>query len=402
MLKEKVGWLQIKKLIKSNKIITLCDNKVVDQGYLLINENKIEKVGKPGEISKLYNQDSLEVIDFSDYCLLPGLIDCHTHLSIIPGQGDQLGQLRLPGQTNILRSIPNIYKNLAAGVTTMRVMGEENYIDIDIKKAIDSKLIAGPRLLTSGIGIVATNGHGVANTVCDGKEEIRKQIRCNFARGADLVKIFATGGVSTPDSTLENPGYSREEIKVAVEEAGRTGSYVAAHAHGGKGLDMCIDEGVRTLEHAAFVNDEQIEKIIEKNLWIIGTFSILFHPEGIEKTDLRTKAIREKVLRAREFIRENFSNVLKTDVNFAVGTDSMHGQLAWEIQFINELGLSNYEALTAATINAARACQIDDKLGTLQKGKLADFIAVEGNPLKELASLQRVKAVFKEGNRMKI
>ena len=382
-------------------MITLAEQGVIEQGWLLIEEGRIIELGSPMEMIEPDRADeSIEIVDLSDYCLLPGLIDCHTHLSIIPGEGDQLGQMRLPGQTNILRSIPNLYQDLAAGVTTMRVMGEEHYIDLDLKKAIKQGLIAGPRLLTSGIGIVATNGHGAALTVCDGVEAIRKQIRRNFARGGDLVKIFATGGVSSPASTLEHPGYSREEIRTAVEEAERVGSYVAAHAHGGKGMDYCIDEGVRTLEHAALVSEQQVERIMEKDLWIIGTFSILFHPEGIEKTDLKTESIREKVMQAREFIRENFSRVLKKGFNLALGTDSMHGQLAWEAEFVNELGLSNQQAIRAITSDAARACRIEEDLGTLEKGKLADLLAVEGDPLEDLASLRRVKAVFKEGERM--
>ena len=382
-------------------MITLAEQGVIEQGWLLIEEGRIIELGSPMEmIEPDHADDSIEIVDLSDFCLLPGLIDCHTHLSIIPGEGDQLGQMRLPGQTNILRSIPNLYQDLAAGVTTMRVMGEEHYIDLDLKKAIKQGLIAGPRLLTSGIGIVATNGHGAALTVCDGVEAIRRQIRRNFARGGDLVKIFATGGISSPASTLEHPGYSREEIRTAVEEAERVGSYVAAHAHGGKGMDYCIDEGVRTLEHAALVSEQQVERIMEKDLWIIGTFSILFHPEGIEKTDLKTESIREKVMRAREFIRENFSRVLKKGFNLALGTDSMHGQLAWEAQFVNELGLSNQQAIRAITSDAARACRIEEELGTLERGKLADLLALEGDPLEDLANIRRVKAVFKEGERM--
>lgn len=382
-------------------MITLAEQGVIEQGWLLIEEGRIIELGSPMEmIEPDHADESIEIVDLSDFCLLPGLIDCHTHLSIIPGEGDQLGQMRLPGQTNILRSIPNLYQDLAAGVTTIRVMGEEHYIDLDLKKAIKQGLITGPRLLTSGIGIVATNGHGAALTVCDGVEAIRRQIRRNFARGGDLVKIFATGGVSSPASTLEHPGYSREEIRTAVEEAERVGSYVAAHAHGGKGMDYCIDEGVRTLEHAALVSEQQVERIMEKDLWIIGTFSILFHPEGIEKTDLKTESIREKVMRAREFIRENFSRVLKKGFNLALGTDSMHGQLAWEAQFVNELGLSNQQAIRAITSDAARACRIEEDLGTLEKGKLADLLAVEGDPLEDLASLRRVKAVFKEGEKV--
>ncbi|MFW6381293.1 MAG: amidohydrolase family protein [Bacillota bacterium] len=393
----------MKRLVKSRAIFTATDKNMINKGWLVIEEGIIQGLGGPEQRpDREFVELEDRVIDLSDYYLLPGLIDCHTHLSITPALGNQLEQLSLPGQTNILRSIPNLYRDLAAGATTIRVMGEENYIDIDIKQAIEQGLIQGPRLLTSGIGIVATNGHGAAHTVCDGRQEIQKQIRRNFARGADLVKLFATGGVSSRSSTLDLPGYSRKEIRTAVEEANMAGSYVAAHAHGGKGMDYCIEEGVRTLEHAAFVNERQLEQIADRDLWVVGTFSILFHPEGIEKNDLKNPSIRDKVMKAREFIRENFSQVLKSGVNLAVGTDSMHGHLAWELEFLNKLGLGPERALLVVTREAARACQIEDRLGTLAPGKIADFIAIRGNPLEDLGNLRNIEAVFKEGKEVRV
>jgi imidazolonepropionase-like amidohydrolase len=189
-------------------------------------------------------------------------------------------------------------------------------------------------------------------------------------------------------------------VSAAVEEAERGGTYVAAHAHGGKGLDLCIDCGVRTIEHGAFVNAEQLERMQQKDMWLIGTFSILFHPEGIEKTDFQVQSIREKVLQAREVVAENFAKIIQSGVNLALGTDSMHGLISFECECLTKFGATNLQALQAVTRNAARACRIEDSLGTLEAGKRADFIAVEGNPLEDITRLKHVAGVYMGAERM--
>ena len=387
-------------LVKSKALITGTGDRPVKKGFILIKDGIIEKVG-PRETMGDLPRD-LEIIDLTKYYLMPALIDCHTHLSIVPGEGDQMGQLRLPAGTSILRSIPNVYKNLLSGVTTMRIMGQEHYIDVDLKKAIHEKRIQGPRLLVSGIGLVASNGHGVALTVTDGREEVLKRARMNLAMGADFLKIFVTGGVSSPGRALDFCGYTPEEIGTAVEEARRAGTYVAAHAHGGAGVDLCIEQGVQTIEHGAFVTEAQLDQMIKKEMWLVGTFSILFHPEGIEKTDFQVPSIREKVLRAREAVAENFGKIIKSGVNLAVGTDSMHGWISYDLECLVNFGASNRQAILAATRDAARACRIEDRVGTLEKGKRADFIALSKNPLEDIKHLRQVEAVYKEGEKARL
>ncbi len=392
------GVIVIKTILKTKSIITGMDKEIINNGSILIEDNLIKKIFRKEKELKKYTLDNeVQIIDYTDNYILSGLIDCHTHLSIIPGKGNQIEQLKRSAPENILRSIPNLYKNLDSGVTTLRVMGEENYIDLKIKEAINRGDLIAPRILGSGIGIVSVNGHGAANTTCDGKSEIVKQIRENFYRGADQIKLFVTGGISTPDSTLNLASYSKKEVKTAVEEAKRAGSYIAAHVHGGKGMDICIENNVRTLEHAAYINSEQLKEVINKNLWIIGTFSILFHKYGIEKSDFTNNKIKDKVLEARKFIKENFQKVLESGVNFAVGTDSMHGLIKEEIKFVHELGLDKYSALKTATSNAARACKIEHKLGTIEVGKIADLLVLKDNPLEDLNNLDSIRAVFKDG-----
>ncbi len=385
------------KLIKSKAIITGTKQKIIPEGWILIEDGIISKTGNQIDLKKLTREETKDIQDLSDYYIMPGLIDAHTHLSIIPGLGNQIEQLKLPSDRNILRSIPNLYKNLVSGVTTMRVMGEENYIDIEIKKASAEGLVKSPRILASGIGIASINAHGAANTFTDGEVEIQKQIRKNFAKGADHVKIFVTGGISTPNSTLLHSSYSKKEIKTAVEEAARVGSYVAAHAHGGKGLDLCIENGVRTIEHGAYLDKKQLEKMIEQEQWLVSTQAILFHEEGIEKSDFSNLLIKNKVLKARKVIRNNFTKILKSKINLTVGTDSMHGLLWFELKFLTDNGYSTHQAVEAATSKAAKACQIDDMLGTLTPGKIADFIVLKENPLADIKALSKVDQVYKSG-----
>lgn len=382
-------------LIKAKGIIDGTGNELIKNGSLLIHNGKIIKVLRNELEVSQYNINRF--LDFSESYVMPGMVDAHTHLSIVPGLGNQLAQMKLPAATNVLRSIPNIKKSIASGVTTMRILGEEHFVDIEIKKAIDNGVIEGPRLLVSGKGLVPSNGHGVAWTTTDGEEEMRKNARLNLAQGADQLKIFVTGGVSSENTALDYCSYSRKEIATAVEEAERVGTYVAAHAHGGKGIDLCIEEGVRTIEHAAFITDQQLERVVEKDLWIIGTFSIFFHDTGIEKSDFSVPSIREKVLRARETIADTFRRVLEYKPNLSLGTDSMHGLIHYEAELLVHFGASNEQAIQAVTKNAARALRIEDKVGTLEAGKLADFIVLNQNPIENIKHLQEVKYVFKEG-----
>lgn len=385
----------MKSLVKAKGIFDGTGGPLIENGFMLIDGGRIEKVGVYQD--DLFDEESFDIVDFSNHYITPGFIDAHTHLSIVPGEGNQLAQMKLPPERNVLRSIPNLEKSFSSGVTTMRIMGEEHFFDIEMKNGIDQGMISAPRLLVSGKGLVASNGHGVALTTTDGVEEVRKHARINFSRGADFLKLFVTGGISSAGTKVDACTYSREEIAMAVEEAERVGSYAAAHAHGGRGLDLCIEEGVRTIEHAAFITEKQVEKLMEKNLWIIGTFSILFHPSGIEKTDFSIPAIRDKLLRARETEEKTFQMVLNYQPNLALGTDSMHGLISYEAECLVRFGASTEQALSAITINAAKACRIEDRLGTLEAGKMADFVVFNNNPLEDIKHIRQPLFVYKEG-----
>jgi imidazolonepropionase-like amidohydrolase len=338
-----------------------------------------------------------EPLDLGDRFVMPGFVDAHSHISIVPGAGDQIGQLRQAPVPQALRATANLRRDLAAGTTTMRVMAEESFLDVQVRDAIDAGVIPGPRLLCATRGITASNGHGRAHTAFDGVDEIRRGVRENFQHGADHVKLFATGGVSSSNTTLQSSVYSREEIRAAVEEALRVGKYAAAHAHGGLGLRLSVEEGVSTIEHGVLATDDDIALMKERGVRLVCTFSIFMHPTGIEQGDGRTPAIMEKVQWARRVVAENFPRHLASGIRIAVGTDSMHGLMAFEMATLVRLGVSAHDALIAGTRGGAEACRVDGDLGTLTPGKRADLIAIEGNPLADIEALRRVRLVMKDG-----
>lgn len=338
-----------------------------------------------------------EVLDWSDRFVMPGLVDAHSHISIVPAAGDQIGQLRQEAVPQALRATSNLRRDLASGTTTLRVMTEERFLDVAVRDAIEAGVIPGPRLLCGTRGITASNGHGRAHSAFDGVDEIRRGVRENFQRGADHVKIFATGGVSSPGSTLNASVYSREEIRAAVEEALRVGKYAAAHAHGGPGLRLCVEEGVSTIEHAGLATDDDIALMKERGAWLICTFSIFMHGDGIERGDGREAAIMEKLRAARRMIVERFPRHLASGVRFASGTDGVHGCMPFELATLARFGVPARDALLAGTRWGAEACRIDGEVGTLVPGKRADLIAVEGDPLVDIGALERVRIVMKDG-----
>ena len=361
---------------------------------LLVQDGRVTAVGPTASTTV---PAGAERLDLTSRFVMPGFVDAHSHISIVPGAGDQIGQLRQASVPQALRATANLRRDLAAGTTTLRVMAEENFLDVQVRDAIDAGVIPGPRLLCATRGITASNGHGRAHAAFDGVDEIRRGVRENFQRGADHVKLFATGGVSSANTTLQASVYSRDEIRAAVEEALRVGKYAAAHAHGGLGLRLSVEEGVSTIEHGVLASDDDIALMKERGVWLVCTFSIFMHPTGIEQGDGKQPAIMDKVRWARKVVAENFPRHLASGIRIAVGTDSMHGLMAFEMATLVRLGVSAHDALIAGTRGGAEACRIDGEVGTLTPGKRADLVAIEGDPLKDIEALRQVRLVMKDG-----
>ena len=383
--------------IKARRVLDGTGKAPIEQGVVLIEGDRIKAVGASTQVPI---PPGAEVIDCGAHTVLPGLVDAHSHASIIPGLGDQIGQLRQPPAPAMIRAVQNLRTDLRSGVTTMRVVGEEHFLDVDLRDAIAAGHLPGPRLLVATRPITARNGHGAALTFSDGEDEIRRHIRENVARGADLIKLFMTGGVSSKGTASRWYAYSRHEVDVAVEEAHRNNKPVAVHAHGGPGVRILIEAGVDTIEHGKLCDLDDLVEMRRRNIWLVTNNAVGGHPEGIEKGDGHVASIMAKLRESREKSRENFAAVLESGVKWAVGTDSMHGLMWWEIAKVVEWGADPHDALLAGTRRAAEAIGMSDQVGSLEAGKLADVISVDGDPLTDITCLQRVGLVLQAGRRV--
>lgn len=385
--------------VKAQRIVDGTGRTPIDHGVVLIEGERIKAVGWQADVAI---PQGAAVIDCGTHTILPGLVDAHSHASIIPGLGDQIGQLRQPPAPKVLRAVRNLRADLKSGVTTMRVVGEEHFIDIDLRAAIADGHLPGPRLLVATRPITARNGHGAALTFSDGADEIRKTIRENVAMGADLIKLFMTGGVSSKGTAARWYAYSRAEVEIVVEEAHRNNKPVAVHAHGGPGVRICVEAGVDTIEHGKLCDLDDLVEMRRRGTWLVTNNAVSGHPDGIEKGDAQVPAIMAKLRESREKSRENFAAVLESGVNWALGTDSMHGLMWWEVAKVVEWGADTHDALLAATRRAAQAIGMGDEVGSLEPGKRADLISVDGDPLADVTCLQRVIMVLQDGRRKDI
>jgi imidazolonepropionase-like amidohydrolase len=382
--------------IKAGRIIDGTGRPAIERGIVLIEGERITAVGGQAEVPV---PKDAEVVDCATHTLLPGFVDAHSHASIVPGLGDQIGQLRQPPAPQILRAVQNLPTDLRSGVTTMRVVGEEHFIDVDLRETIAAGRLPGPRLLVATRPITARNGHGAALTFSDGEDEIRRHIRENVAGGADLIKVFMTGGVSSKGTAARWYAYTPHEVQVAVDEAHRNNKPVAVHAHGGPGVAICIDAGVDTIEHGKLCDLEDFVAMRKRGTWLVTNNAVSGHPDGIEKGDAHVPSIMAKLRESRETSRRTFRFVLESGVKWALGTDSMHGLMWWEIAQVVEWGADPHDAILAATRRAAEAIGMGDAVGSLEPGKLADVISVDGDPLDDVRCLERVGVIFQGGRR---
>jgi imidazolonepropionase-like amidohydrolase len=362
---------------------------------LLVGNGTVLAVGSPAE---LVGSD-VTVRDLGDVVLVPGFVDAHTHITIRPGEGDQHGQLARPPAWQTIRGVENLRRMLRSGVTTAKIMTEHHDIDYEFRDAIARGEIAGPRLLVAGPGISPPGGHGAGGHGVSGVDGLREAVRARAARGADHIKIFTTGGVSSENSALGESNYSSEEIGAIIGEANKAGLKVSSHAHGGAGVDLAVANGIHSIEHGSLLDENNLAAMVASNTWLVMTHTILFHPTGIEQGDARSPHIIAKVHQARAYVEQNVNRVRGSGIRIALGTDSMHGLFGYEMQWLVEHGWRERDALVAATRHGGELIG-DPTVGVLRPGSRADFVVLRGDPLADIRAVFDVAAVFRAGKQV--
>jgi imidazolonepropionase-like amidohydrolase len=380
-------------LVRGKILIDGLGSPPIERGVVVLEGERILAVRREEEIKI---EGLTRTIDCSDQTLLPGLIDCHNHLSLDPTLDNYLYRMNDSIPELTLRAAATMAVDLHSGVTTSRCLGDRGFLDVECKKAVNSGLVPGPRLLIATRGIRALHGHGFVGYPFGGVEQIRTAVRENLSAGADLIKIYITGTLCGPKGI---PSYfSKEEIQTAVDEAHRVGIPVATHCIGGVGLEWALEAGIETIEHGYFLTDREIDLLAKSDSWLVMTPSIFF-------TEARIRTLPphliEGHLQHRDEVGQRMKAAIKAGVKFAVGTDGMHGGLAQEIQYLMDFGATASQALMAATYYAAMVCGLEDSIGTLESGKFGDIIGVEGNPLKDIRTLKTVKTVISRGKIIK-
>jgi len=391
-------------VIKAGRLLDPVTGNVRQNQTILIEGSRIVKVGGGIAIPQ-----TARVIDLSAYTVLPGLIDCHTHVLLQPEDEGEIPPVITKSQAfRTVQGVAAVKKELEAGFTTLRDVDSEGagFADVAIRDAINQGIIPGPRLLVSTYAISITGGHMNLSgmnpdlelpdpaAIRDSRDAMIAEVRREVKYGADWIKLYATGTLRhiNPKTLEPLSQVSKEDVEAVVMEAKRWGKDVAAHAYGGEGAKHSILGGVRSIEHGMLLNDEILRLMVQLGTYWCPTLSVYFPEEGTAMTDLQR--------RITDRHRETFKKAMKMGVKIAFGTDVgayEHGTGNREFSRMAEYGMEPLEIIRSATVTASRLLRMEDQIGTLEAGKFADVIAVEGNPLKDINVLKNITFVMKEG-----
>jgi imidazolonepropionase-like amidohydrolase len=362
--------------------------------------------------------DGEQLIDLSDKFVLPGLMDMHVHLLGQLGPNSRTDALQVTTSMSALKGAMYAHRTLEAGFTTVRDLGGDPEAIYALRDAIDQGYVDGPRILAAGSAIAATGGHGDVDgvkaelldlwtneTICDGPYDCRRATRYAIKYGADWIKITATGGVLSDTATGTDQQMTDDELVEIMQTAHGLGVKVAAHAHGTNGINAALRAGVDSIDHGTFLDRESIRLFRDNDAYLVPTLmpSALV-PKMMDGNPFFTDAIREKANAAAAASMENIGNAWDGGVKIAFGTDTgvtPHGDNAQEFALMVGIGMSEMEAIHAATVAAADMIDRSADLGTLEAGKIADIIAVDSSPLEEITVLENVSVVIKEGRQIK-
>jgi len=398
-------------IIKAAHLFDGKSDQVVSPGVVVVTDGKITAAG-----AKVAEPAGAEVIDLGNVTVLPGLIDAHTHLSGESSNDwkkDELDRFKKPIPQVAIEATQYARRTLMAGFTTVRDVGSGNLVDIGLRNAINEGVIPGPRMLVAVHAISARGGHcddsagyrpdllkepGPEEGVADGPDQVRAAVRFNAKHGADVIKVCASGGVLSLADKVDSPQLTQAELDALVDEAHALGRKTAAHAHGAEAAKRAIRAGIDSIEHGSFVDNEGLDLMKQKGTYFVFT-PVLCMNERLKKSGAPANIVA-KGAAATAAADATFKRALDKGVRIAFGSDAAvcpHGTQVAQFAYMVKLGMKPLAALRAATSSDAKLLGIDDKVGTLEPGKLADVIAVPGDPSREINVVEKVFFVMKEG-----
>jgi len=396
-------------IVRAGHVLDVKSGKMLSNQAIVIEGDKIVSVG----VASSAQTSDATVIDLPNATVLPGLIDAHTHLTMNPSFGYQTLGISNPRQALI--GAHNARLTLEAGFTTVRNVGAADFTDVALRDAINAGDVPGPRMLVSGPALSITGGHCdnnylpfeyhvTSDGVADGVAAVQHKVRENIKYGADLIKVCATGGVLSKGDDPQASQFTLEEIKAIVADAHRLGRKVAAHAHGAQGILWASQAGVDSIEHGSYIDDAGIAEMKKNGTYLVPTLYLgdwmLANADKIHLPDF----LLAKAKAVAPVSRKNAEHAFASGVKIAFGTDAAvypHGLNARQFAVMVKLGLTPLQTIQSATINAADLLGWPDKVGALEPGKWADIVAVDGDPLQDVTTLERVKFVMKGGEVVK-
>jgi imidazolonepropionase-like amidohydrolase len=400
-------------LIRAGRLIDVEREEILADRLVVVDGEQIVDV-----LSEAPAETVSPTIDLSAYTVLPGLMDMHAHMigELDTGLGYASLVMRTAAQ-EAMSGVRNARATVEAGFTTVRDVGTfRAFVDCALRDAIEAGDVTGPRMMCAGAYVTVSGGggdvtglapdvdavvpidlrFGVANSV----DEVRKRVRRILGGGADFIKVIATGAVLTEGTTPGAPEFSEDEIRAAVEEAALSGTHVAAHAHGAEGIKRAVRAGVRSIEHGSLMDDEAIELMASHGTYLVAD---VYCGDWIAEEGARggwSADVLRKNDETTEAQREGFTKSVKAGVKIAYGTDSgvyPHAWVAKQFAYMEQYGMSPMEAIRSATVVAAELMGWQDRVGSIAPGKLADLIAVEGDPTEDVSALENVAFVMKGG-----